>query len=184
MQYLGDIAEDATLDFKFHTTKSAGPLITLAGTPAISVYKANGTAESTAGVTLTVDHDARTGCHHVRIDASAGVFYAVANDYQVVITAGTVDGVSVAGYVLANFSIENRLAKPGAVLDEAEADHQAAGSVGRALSIAAAPGRKKVFNQENATKEIYAADGATVLETLQVQTQAGSDGKIVEEVPQ
>ena len=109
MQYLGDYAEDyATLNFKFSTHKADGTPIALAGTPAISVYKANGTTKSTAGVTLTTDFDSVTGLNNVLIDLSADAFYAVANDYQVVITTGTVDSVSVVGTVLAHFSIENR----------------------------------------------------------------------------
>lgn len=108
MRYLGNIAEDATIDFKFTTHDDTGLPATLAGTPALSVYKANGTTESTAGITLTADFDSRTGLNHVRIDTSADAFYATGNDYQVVITTGTVDSVSVVGYVVAEFSIENR----------------------------------------------------------------------------
>ncbi len=44
----------------------------------------------------------------MKIDLSADAFYAVGEDYQVVITTGTVDGTSVVGYVVAEFSIENR----------------------------------------------------------------------------
>jgi len=109
MQYLGDYAEDyATLNFKFSTHKADGTPATLSGTPAISVYKANGTTQSTAGITLSVDFDSVTGLNNVLIDLSADAFYAVANDYQVVITTGTVNSVSVVGTVLAHFSIENR----------------------------------------------------------------------------
>ena len=109
MQYLGDYAEDyATLNFKFSTHKADGTPATLSGTPAISVYKANGTTQSTAGITLSVDFDSVTGLNNVLIDLSADAFYAVASDYQVVITTGTVDSVSVVGTVLAHFSIENR----------------------------------------------------------------------------
>lgn len=109
MQYLGDYAEDyATLNFKFSTHKADGTPIALAGTPAISVYKANGTTQSTAGITLSVDFDSVTGLNNVLIDLSADAFYAVGNDYSVVITTGTVNSVSVVGTVLAHFSIENR----------------------------------------------------------------------------
>jgi hypothetical protein len=110
MQYLGNYTEDyATLNFKFSTHKADGTPITLAGTPAVKVYKANSTSTETAtGVTLTVDFDSVTGLHNVLIDLSADVFYAVGNDYSVVITTGTVDSVSVVGTVLAHFSIENR----------------------------------------------------------------------------
>lgn len=110
--YQGDLTEDQTLDFTFTTRQfSTGAPFTLAGTPALSVYKANGTTQSTAGVTLTVDFDTVTGLNHVRIDTSADAFYATANDYSVVITTGTVDGVSVMGETIATFSIENRNGK-------------------------------------------------------------------------
>ncbi len=110
MQYLGNYTEDyTTLNFKFSTHKTDGTPITLAGTPAVKVYKANSTSTETAtGVTLTVDFDSVTGLHNVLIDLSADAFYAVGNDYSVVITAGTVNSVSVVGTVLAHFSIENR----------------------------------------------------------------------------
>jgi hypothetical protein len=111
MRYLGDYAEDATLHFKFNTIDESGDPITLAGTPSVCVYKADGTTQSAAGTTLTVDFDSVTGLHHVEIDLSADAFYATGNDYQVTIAAGTVDGASVVGVVLADFSIENRFAE-------------------------------------------------------------------------
>jgi hypothetical protein len=108
MPDLGDRVEDSTIDFAFFTTDAAAAPTTLSGTPAVSVYKANGTTQSTAGVTLTADFDSVTGLNHVRIDTSADAFYATGNDYMAVITAGTVDGISVVGSVVATFSIENR----------------------------------------------------------------------------
>lgn len=108
MQYLGNYTEDASVTFKFHTTDATGQPFTLAGTPAVAVYVEGSTNESTAGVTLTVDYDSRTGLHNVTIDLSADAFYAINKDYQVVLTAGTVDGVNVFPAVLACFSIEKR----------------------------------------------------------------------------
>lgn len=109
MTYLGDYAEDyATLNFCFSTHKADGTPIALAGTPALSVYKASNTTQSTAGITLDVDYDGVTGLNHVLIDLSADAFYAVANDYAVVITTGTVNAISVVGQVVGHFSIENR----------------------------------------------------------------------------
>jgi hypothetical protein len=70
----------------------------------------NSTTELTAGITLTVDFDARTGLHNVRVVATSGNGYATASNYQLVITAGTVDSVSVVGEVIAQFSIEARSA--------------------------------------------------------------------------
>lgn len=111
MSYIGDFAEDyATLNTKFATVKSTGAPTVLSNTPVISVYKANGTTQSVAGITLTVDFDSVVGLNNVLIDLSADAFYATGNDYQIVITTGTVDSVSVIGYVVAEFSIENRSA--------------------------------------------------------------------------
>jgi hypothetical protein len=102
---LGDRAVGTTLAFDFNTHQADGTPITLAGTPAISVYK-NSTTESTTGVTLTVDYDARTGMHHVVLDTSAdGTFYATGNDFSVVVTTGTVNSISVVGTVVARFSL-------------------------------------------------------------------------------
>jgi len=104
---LGDRVEDATIDFKFSTRNVSAAPATLAGTPVLSVYKSNGTTESTAGVTLTVDFDSRTGLNHVRL-VTTDAFYAAGEDYEVVITTGTVNSVSVVGTTIATFSIENR----------------------------------------------------------------------------
>lgn len=122
--WLGEFDVSSLVDFKFTTRGTTGAPTTLAGTPAISVYKANSTTESTAGVTLTADFDSRTGLNHVRIDTSAdGTFYATATDFQVVVTTGTVGGTSVVGEVVGHFSLRNRAAlKPttaGRTLDVA-----------------------------------------------------------------
>jgi hypothetical protein len=110
MSYRGDYAAASTVLVRFSTHKADGTPITLAGTPAVSVYK-NSTTESTTGVTLTVDYDSRTGLQHVAIDTSTdGTFYAAGNDFDVVITAGTVNGISVVGQVVGSFSLANRSA--------------------------------------------------------------------------
>lgn len=111
--YLGDYAEDyATLNFKFTTRTTAGVPATLANTPVIAVYKgsATGTEKTSAEsyITLAVDFDSITGLNNVLIDLSGDAFFAIGEDYSVVITTGEVNSVSVIGEVLANFSIENR----------------------------------------------------------------------------
>lgn len=107
--YLGDINLGDTIDFKFTTRRfSTGAPFTLAGTPSVAAYPDNSTTEVTAGITLTVDFDSRTGCHNVRIVATSGNGYQTGTNYAVVITAGTVDSVSVVGEVVAHFSIEKR----------------------------------------------------------------------------
>lgn len=104
---LGDFDAGVTLHFKFTTQRpSTGAPFTLAGTPALSVYKDGGTTQSTAGITLTADFDGVTGLNHVTIDLSAdGAFYAAGSQFDVVITTGTVDSVSAVGFVVGRFSI-------------------------------------------------------------------------------
>ena len=109
MAYQGDILTQQTLYFTF-TTNSAGVPTTLAGTPALSIYQDDSTTQTTTGITLVVDLDGVTGLHSVKI-VTTDAFYAVAHDYSVVITTGTVGGVSAVGYVVGSFSIQNRYDK-------------------------------------------------------------------------
>ena len=109
--YRGDIRLGDTLDFKFTSRRfTTGAPFTLAGSPAVVAYVGNGTTEITAGLTLTADFDGKTGCNHVRVVATSGNGFAAATDVQIVISAGTVDSVSVVGEVVGEFSIEKRSA--------------------------------------------------------------------------
>lgn len=108
--YAGDYSFGHTLiPLPFPTHKGDGTPITLAGTPTVTVYKDNTTTKSTSGVTLTVDLDGVTGSHVVKIDTSSdAAFYAAGHDFVAKLSAGTVDGISVVGYIVGSFSIENR----------------------------------------------------------------------------
>lgn len=110
MSYIGDFTLGKTFDTKFTTVSTTGVPTTLAGTPVISAYPDNSLTELTAGITLTVDFDARTGLHNVRVVATGANGYLTATNYQLVITTGTVGGTSVVGYVVGEFSIEARSA--------------------------------------------------------------------------
>lgn len=107
MSYRGDYDAGTVIYGKFTTFRpSTGAPFALAGTPALSVYKDNSTAQSTTGVTLTADFDTVTGLNHFAIDTSAdGTFYSAGSNFDIVITTGTVDGVSVVGSVVASFSL-------------------------------------------------------------------------------
>jgi len=108
--YLGDFALSQVFNTKFCTTAaSTGAPTTLSGSPAISIYKSNSTTQSTSGITLTADFDSVTGLNNVNVDLSSdGTFYATGNDFQIIITTGTVGGTSAVGYVVGEFSINNR----------------------------------------------------------------------------
>jgi hypothetical protein len=112
---LGDFDASAVIYGKFATYRpSTGATFTLAGSPVLSVYKDNSTTQSTTGVTLTVDFDTVTGFNHFAIDTSAdGTFYSAGSFFDVVITTGTVDSVSVTGSVVGSFTIrKNSSLKP------------------------------------------------------------------------
>lgn len=108
--YFGDIRLGDTLDIKFTTRQISGAPFTLGGTPVISAYPANSTTQLTAGITLSVDFDSVTGYNNVRVVASGGNGYLTATNYDLCITTGTVNSVSVVGESIGSFSIENRSA--------------------------------------------------------------------------
>ena len=106
-KHLGDYDASTIIYDKFSTYQpSTGATFTLAGSPAIAVYKDASTTESTSGVTLTTNFDSRTGLNHLAIDTSSdGTFYSAGSFFNAVLTAGTVDSVSVAGSAIASFTI-------------------------------------------------------------------------------
>ena len=115
MKHLGDFDTSTVVYGKFTTFRpSTGAAFTLGGTPALSVYKDNSTTQSTSGVTLTADFDSVTGLNHFAIDTSTdGTFYSAGSFFDIVITTGTVDSVSVVGSVVASFTIrKNSALKP------------------------------------------------------------------------
>lgn len=111
MSYRGDYLLGSNVDFDFTTlAPTTGVPTTLSGTPVLSAYVGNSTTEITAGITLSVDFDSRTGMNHVRVAATTGNGFAAQTDVDIVITTGTVAGNSAVGYVVGSFSIENRTA--------------------------------------------------------------------------
>lgn len=96
-----------SLTFKFTTRNASLTPTLLTGSPTIAVYKAGSTTESSTGVTLTPNYDSRTGLNNIVIDTTADdTFYANGFDYDVVLTGGTVDSVSVNGLVVGHFRLE------------------------------------------------------------------------------
>ena len=107
--YLGNFLLNSTIDFKFTSRQfSTGAPFTIAA-PTVSIYTANSTIESTTGVTVTTNFDSVVGLNHVRLVATSTNGYTTGTDLMAVITAGTVDSVSVVGEVLRELSIENRV---------------------------------------------------------------------------
>jgi len=195
--YLGDITLGDTLDLKFSTVGTTGAPTTLAGTPAISAYVGLDVgARITAGITLSVDFDGVTGLHNVRVVASGANGYAAQTNVDLVITAGTVGGTSVVGYVVGSFSIENRStqaikaqtdlipAAPAAVGDIPTAVQNADALLGRNVSGGSSAGRtvKQAFHfirnkwvVAAGTLTVYDTDDSTSSWTAAVTGTAGAD---------
>lgn len=107
MQYLGNLAAGQTACFAFPSNDAAGAAIAPSTAGTVSVYKDDGTTESTAGVTYTTSFDGQAGINLVKI-ITADAFYASGHDYTVVLTGAVIDGETITT-VLAQFSIDNRL---------------------------------------------------------------------------
>ena len=78
----------------------------LAGTPVISAYEDDSATQITAGITLAVDHDSVVGLNLITVVATGGNGFEAGKQYGLVITTGTVGGVSVVGEVVKEFSLE------------------------------------------------------------------------------
>jgi hypothetical protein len=109
MNNLGDFALETTFDFKFTTVNNTGLPVTLVSGE-VEIYEDNSITPITGAETLTLDFNSLTGLHNVRVVATAANGFGVGQEYQVVISAGTINGISAVGYVVASFSIENRAA--------------------------------------------------------------------------
>ena len=101
---------DITLEDTFYqlfTTRAfaTGIPTVLAGSPVVSAYENEGLMQITAGITLGVDHDGVVGLNLLTVVATAANGYENGKDYGLVITTGTVDGVSVVGEIVAEFTI-------------------------------------------------------------------------------
>lgn len=108
MSYFGNIQLGDILDIKFTTVGATGAPTALAG-HFLAAYPGNSTTEIVAGITLTVDFDSRTGLNNARVTATGANGYVTGTNYGLVLISGSVGGVSVVGYEVGSFSIENRV---------------------------------------------------------------------------
>ena len=104
--YLGDFIVGDTIYFKFTTRQfSTGAPFALAS-GVLSAYEDDSVTQITAGITLTASFDSVTGLNGVVIVASGANGFEAGKQYDIVITTGTVDSVSVVGEVVGRFSLE------------------------------------------------------------------------------
>jgi len=103
------LADTIYLMFTTRAFASGAPT-QLAGTPVVSAYENDSATQITAGITLGVDHDTVTGLNLLTIVATGANGYEAGKDYNMVITTGTVGGVSVVGEVVGTFSLQRSAA--------------------------------------------------------------------------
>jgi hypothetical protein len=113
-QQLGNIASGQTLTFLFPAENPNGVPVAPTTPGDVYVYKDNGTTETAAGVTYTPSFDGVDGVNLVKIETTDD-FYATGHNYSVVLIGAVIPGVlgfgpATINTVLAEFSIENRLA--------------------------------------------------------------------------
>ena len=104
--YVGDYLLGASVEDLFNSHDATGAPFTLAGSPAVTAYEQGNATQFTTGTSVTADYDSVTGLVRVVIDTSSG--YQTGKDYWLLLTSGSVDGVSQVGSVLIHFSIQNR----------------------------------------------------------------------------
>jgi hypothetical protein len=122
-QYLGDFQANSTVTVLFNSFDSSNASVTMSGLAVtdIEIYKGTSMTQrsSDSGYTLIdtdgIDIDSTTGVHGFSIDLSDDTdsgFFAIGNDYFVVINAITVDS-QVVSFCVATFSIQNRFNSAG-----------------------------------------------------------------------
>lgn len=100
-----DITLEATEYFDFTTRALTGVPTVLANTPVLKVLEANNATPITAGVSVVIDKASIVGTNEAVVVATAANGYEFGKSYSVVISTGTVNGVSVIGEVVAQFTI-------------------------------------------------------------------------------
>lgn len=109
MSYIGDFRTNSVINVKFTTVDSTGLASALSASPVLACYKDNSTTESILGITASVTFDSITGFNNILVDTSqSSAFYASGSDFTLAVLAGTVNSISIRGYELAHFSIDNR----------------------------------------------------------------------------
>lgn len=108
MSYLGDFTYGTTVFHKFTTVNSSAGVPTALSSAGITVYRDGSTVQDATGVSLTADFDTVTGLNHLAVSMATAGFYSSAGEYQAVISSGGIGSDNVAGYVIAEWSLERR----------------------------------------------------------------------------
>lgn len=183
MSWKGQVALDGTLYFLFTTRRfSSGAPYTLAGTPALSAYEENNLTQITAGVSVTADYDGLTGLNQATVVATTANGYETGKRYDIVITTGTVDSVSVVGEVVGSFMVGPALANVSQFAGQTvtcAAGVTVLASVGTAATSTAQTGDTYARLGAPAGASVSADVAAVKSETAAIVSDTGTDGVVV-----
>lgn len=93
-----------TIYLHFNTTGTDGVAETLAGTPAVEIYEDGSDTQITTAETLSASADSVVGFNRLAVDLNDAGF-ETGKTYTCVLSAGTVDSVSVTGRIVGVFSV-------------------------------------------------------------------------------
>jgi hypothetical protein len=111
MAYLGDFDLGTTLYTKFTTVNASGVPTELSAPAAAFFSNANLTAFISGGISCETGWNSTVGLNHVQmILTTSATGMTTGSSYQIALTTGTVSGVNLKGYVVAEFSIRKRSA--------------------------------------------------------------------------
>lgn len=128
---LGDYHAGDTIRWKFATRNSSGVLTALAS-GSVAMYKNDTTTEFVTGITLTASFDGVTGMNHISVDTSSTTAYDAGSTFMAVLSAGTVNSVTVTGEPVGRFTL-------GRYLKPATAGRQAVVDASGQVTIGALP---------------------------------------------
>lgn len=101
----GDYTDsNQTIYLYFNTVGSDGVAETLAGTPAVEIYEDGSDTQITSAETLSASADSVVGFNRLAVDLNDAGFES-GKTYTCVLSAGTVDSVSVTGRIVGVFSV-------------------------------------------------------------------------------
>src|SRR5210317_803888 len=107
---MSDYQLEDTLYFPFTTRAfSTGIPTTLSG-GTVEIYEDAGVTQITTAETLSADFDSVTGLNMLTVVATAANGFEAGKHYSAVLSAGTVDSVSVVSEVVAQFTIQQSAA--------------------------------------------------------------------------
>lgn len=105
--YLGDVAENATIQHTWDTNDADGKSVTPTTAGTIEIHKGANVTGVTTGVTDVRAFAGLAGVHHLTV-LMTDAWYETGEEYRAILKTATIDGQNPVHSVLCSWSIENR----------------------------------------------------------------------------